>query len=196
MIGPGFDSWSRHQNSKGHGVELVEARSAPDGLTVLLATNTTQAASVALFKKLPYDPAKDFAPIMRLVTTSMVLVVRSDFPAQDLRQFIAHARARPASLTAAYATAGSQVSIAKLRSLGGFSTVDVPYKGSNLAVADVLAGHVEFTFADFAVAFGQIKGGRVRGIAVTQPHDPRLRPSFRQLPRSYPGSRRSFGSGS
>ena len=164
------------------------ARSAPDGHTLLLATNTTHAADVALFKKLPYDPAKDFAPIMRLATTSMVLVVRSDFPARDLRQFIAHARAKSGSLTAAYGTAGSLVSIAKLKSRGGFSTVDIPYKGSNLAVADVLAGHVEFTFADFAVAFGQIKGGRVRGLAVTSATRSPLAPDLPSVAEELPGS--------
>ncbi len=163
------------------------ARSAPDGYTLLLATNTTQAASVALFRKLPYDPAKDFAPIMRLLTTSMVLVVRSDFPAQDLRQFLALARARPGSMTAAYGTAGSQVSIAKLKSRGGFSTIDVPYKGSNLAVADVLAGRVEFTFADFAVAFGQIRGGRVRGLAVTSARRSALAPDLPAVAEELPG---------
>ena len=61
------------------------ARSAPDGYTILITTNTTQAANVALFKNLQYDPAKDFAPIIRLITTSMMLMVRSDFPARNLR---------------------------------------------------------------------------------------------------------------
>jgi tripartite-type tricarboxylate transporter receptor subunit TctC len=114
--------------------------------------------------------------------------VRSDFPARDLRQFIAHARAKSGSLTAAYGTAGSMVSIAKLKSRGGFSTVDIPYKGSNLAVADVLAGHVEFTFADFAVASGQIKGGRVRGLAVTSATRSPLAPDLPSVAEELPGS--------
>src|SRR4051812_49626143 len=68
------------------------ARAAPDGYTILLTTNTPHAANVALFKSLPFDPVKDFAPIVRLITTSMVLLVRSDFPASNLQDFIAHAK--------------------------------------------------------------------------------------------------------
>src|SRR5258706_6906695 len=69
------------------------ARAAPDGYTVLLTTNTPHAANLALFKTLPFDPVKDFAPIVRLITTSMVLLVRSDFPASSLQDFIAYAKA-------------------------------------------------------------------------------------------------------
>src|SRR5260221_8628833 len=71
------------------------ARAAPDGYTILLTTNTPHAANVALFKKLPFDPVKDLAPIVRLITTSMVHLVRSDFPASNLQEFIAYAKAKP-----------------------------------------------------------------------------------------------------
>src|ERR1700753_954766 len=67
------------------------ARSAPDGYTLLMGTNTTQAANVAMLKDLPYDPAKDFAPVIRTVTTAMVLIVKPDFPAKDLAQFMTYA---------------------------------------------------------------------------------------------------------
>src|SRR5882672_9232857 len=63
------------------------ARSAPDGYTLLMGTNTTQASNVAMLKNLPYDPAKDFAPIIRTITTAMVLLVKPDFPARNLKQF-------------------------------------------------------------------------------------------------------------
>jgi tripartite-type tricarboxylate transporter receptor subunit TctC len=143
------------------------ARSAADGYTLLLTTNTTQAANVALFKKLSYDPVRDFSPVIRLITTSMMLMVRTDFPAQSLHEFIAYAKSRPAALTAGYGSAGTQVSIAKLRSQGKFATVDVPYKGVPLAVTDVLSGQVEFTFADFAIGLAQIKGGKMKSLGVT-----------------------------
>ena len=81
------------------------ARSAPDGYTLLMGTNTTQAANVSMLKNLPYDPARDFAPIIRIVTTAMVLVVRSDFPARDLPQFMEYARAHP-HITAGYGSGG------------------------------------------------------------------------------------------
>src|ERR1700682_2715819 len=76
------------------------ARASPDGYTLLMGTNTTQAASVAMLKNLPYDPAKDFAPIIRTTTTAMVLVVKPDFPAKNLGEFMDYARAHP-NMTAA-----------------------------------------------------------------------------------------------
>src|SRR5215831_18557553 len=74
------------------------ARAAPDGYTVLLTTNTPHAANLALFKSLPFDPVRDFTPVVRLITTSMVLLVRSDFPASNLKDFIAYAKTKPNGL--------------------------------------------------------------------------------------------------
>src|ERR1700756_641066 len=71
------------------------ARSAPDGYTLLMGTNTTQASNVSMLKDLPYDPAKDFAPILRTTTTAMVMLVKPDFPAKTLAQFMEYARAHP-----------------------------------------------------------------------------------------------------
>src|ERR1700710_3146340 len=82
------------------------ARSAPDGYTLLMGTNTTQAANVAMLKSLPYDPARDFAPIIRPITTAMVLLVKPDFPARDLKQFMEYAKSRP-NLTAGYGSGAS-----------------------------------------------------------------------------------------
>ena len=143
------------------------ARAAPDGHTIAMTTNSTLAAANALFKKLQYDPLRDFAPIMLLSRTSMVLLVRPDFPAQTLKDFIALAREKNGQLSGGYGSAGSQVSIAKLKAGGGFASVDVPYKGVPPAVTDLLGGQISFTFADFAVALGQIKGGKLRGLGVT-----------------------------
>src|SRR3954471_19787634 len=91
------------------------ARSAPDGYTLLMGTNTTQASNVAMLKNLPYDPAKDFAPIIRTTTTAMVLVVKPDFPAKDLPQFMDFARGHP-NMTAGYGSGASQISIGQLQS--------------------------------------------------------------------------------
>lgn len=143
------------------------ARAAPDGYTLMVTTNTPQAANVSLFKKLNYDPAKDFAPIARLGTIPFMLMVRPDFPARDLKQFLAHARASPGKLSGGYGSAGSQVSQAMLRSMGKVEFIDVPYKGLPQAITDVLGGSVSFTFADMANALAQIKGGKLRGVAVT-----------------------------
>jgi len=163
------------------------ARAAPDGYTILLTTNTPHAANVALFKSLPFDPVTDFAPIVRLITTSMVLLVRSDFPASTLEEFIAYAKAKPGGLTAGYGSAATIVSIAKLRTAAGFKTLDVAYKGVPLAITDVLGGQVDFTLGDFAVAMPQIRGGKMKGLAVTSPRRTPLAPELPAIAETFPG---------
>ena len=143
------------------------ARSAPDGYTLMVSTNTPQAAAPALFKELRYDPVNDFQPIARLGTISFMLMVAPEFPAKTLKEFLAHAKSNPGKLTGGYGSAGSQVSQALLRSMGKIEFVDVPYKGLPQAITDVMGGAVSFTFADLANALAQQKGGKLRGLAVT-----------------------------
>jgi tripartite-type tricarboxylate transporter receptor subunit TctC len=148
------------------GIAAAEvAKSAPDGYTLLVTTNTPQAANVSLFKKLNYDPVKDFAPVARLGTTSFMLMVRSDFPARNLKEFLNHAKGKP--LSAGYGSSGSQVSLAMLKSMGKLDVLEVPYKGIPQAVTDTLGGSLAFTFVDLGNALAQAKGGKLRGLAVT-----------------------------
>ena len=143
------------------------AKSAPDGYTLMVSTNTPQAAAPALFKELRYDPVKDFAPVARLGTISFMIMVAPNFPATNFKEFLAHAKANPGRLSAGYGSAGSQVSQAMLRSMGKIQFVDVPYKGLPQAITDVMGGAISFTFADLANALAQQKGGKLRGLAVT-----------------------------
>jgi tripartite-type tricarboxylate transporter receptor subunit TctC len=143
------------------------ARSAPDGYTLMVSTNTPQAAAPALFKQLRYDPVKDFAPVARLGTISFMLMVPADFPAKTFREFLAHAKANPGKLSGGYGSAGSQVSQAMMRSMGKIDFVDVPFKGLPEAITNVMGGQISFTFADLANALAQQKGGKLRGLAVT-----------------------------
>lgn len=143
------------------------AKSAPDGYTLMVTTNTPQAAAPSLYKQLRYDPVKDFAPIARLGTISFMLMVKRDFPATNLKEFIAHAKTRPGKLSAGFGSAGSQVSQAMLRSMAGIEFVDVPYRGLPQAITDLLGGSIDFTFADLANALAQAKGGKLRGLGVT-----------------------------
>src|SRR4051812_11982946 len=110
------------------------AKAAPDGYTLLVTTNTPQAANVSLFKKLNYDPVKDFAPIARLGTTSFMLMVRPDFPAKSLKDFLSYSKSK--NLSAGYGSAGSQVSLAMLKSMGKLDVVEVPYKGIPQTITD------------------------------------------------------------
>jgi len=143
------------------------AKATPDGYTLMLTTNTPQAANVSLFKKLNYDPVKDFTPITRYGTTSFMLMVRPDFPAKDLKGFIAHARSQHGKLSGGYGSAGSQVSLAMLKQLGKLDIVEVPYKGIPQTITDTMGGSLQLTFVDMANAQAQVKGGKLRGLGVT-----------------------------
>jgi tripartite-type tricarboxylate transporter receptor subunit TctC len=141
------------------------AKAAPDGYTLMLTTNTPQAANVSLFKKLNYDPVKDFTPVARVGTTSFMLMVRPDFPAKNLKDFLKYSKTK--NLSAGYGSAGSQVSLALLKAMGKLDVVEVPYKGIPQAVTDTLGGSLAFTFVDLSNALPQAKGGKLRGLGVT-----------------------------
>ena len=163
------------------------ARSTPDGYTLLAGSNTAMAANVSLFKKLPYDPVKDFDPVARFITSALMLVVRADFTARNLADFVAHAKARPGQLSAAYASAGMQVGLAELKVRAGITVVEVPYKGVPQAVTDIIAGQIAFTFADSAVAIAQAQGGKVRALAVTTKNRSTLLPDIPSMAEEIPG---------
>ena len=170
------------------GIAAAEvARAAPDGYTIMMTTNTPQAASVSLFKKLNYDPVKDFAPIARLGTTSFMLMARPDFPAKDLKEFLAHARKQPGKLSAGYGSAGSQVSLAMLKSMGKLDVVEVPYKGIPQAITDTMGGSLAFTFVDLGNALAQAKGGKLKGFAVTSAKRTPLAQDVPALAEALPG---------
>ena len=158
----------------------------PDGYTLLMGTNTTQASNVATLKNPGYDPARDFAPIIRTTTTAMVLLVKPDFPAKDLPQFLAYARAHK-NLTGGYGSGASQISVAQLQSRGGVSLVAASYRGVPLAMTDVMAGVIDLTFGDFSVAIPQMQGGTLRGIGVTSAKRNDLLPELPALAEAMPG---------
>jgi tripartite-type tricarboxylate transporter receptor subunit TctC len=162
------------------------ARAAPDGYTLLMTTNTAGAAAPALVRNLSYDPAKDFTPIIRMVTSPMILLVKPDFPANTVKEFLAYAREN-GKLTGGYGTAGGQVSLAKLKTLGDFPVIEVPYKGIPPAVMDTIAGEVSLTFADFAVALAQTKGGKLKGLGVTSLQRSALAPDLPPIADTLPG---------
>src|SRR5258706_6771409 len=161
------------------------AKSAPDGYTLLLTTNTPQAANVSLFKKLNYDPVKDFAPVARVGTTSFMLMVRADFPAKSLKELLTYSKNK--NLSAGYGSAGSQVSLAMLKSMGKLDVVEVPYKGIPQAVTDTMGGSLAFTFVDLSNALPQVKGGKLRGLAVTSAKRTALAPDVPAIAEELPG---------
>jgi len=162
------------------------ARSAADGYTLLMGTNTTHAGNVAMLKNLSYDPVKDFTPVMRTVTTAMVLLVKPDFPAKDVTQFLDYAKTHP-NLTAGYGSGASQISIGQLQSRGGLSVIAASYRGVPQTVTDVMTGAINLTFADLSLAVPQMQGGTLRGIGVTSSKRNELTPGLPALAEAIPG---------
>src|SRR5262249_10427074 len=163
------------------------AKAAPDGYTLMVTTNTPHAANVSLFKKLNYDPVKDFTAITRFGTTSFMLMVRPDFPAESLKEILARVRSQPGKLAAGYGSAGSQVSLAMLKQLGKLDVVEVPYKGIPQAITDTMGGSLQFTFVDLGNALAQAKGGKLRGLGVTSPKRTPLAPDLPAIAEELPG---------
>lgn len=163
------------------------ARSPADGYTLLVPTNTQAAANVSLFKKLSYDPVKDFAPIVRISTTSLVLMVRADSPAKTLPEFIDLMKKNPGKLSAGYGSSSSQVCISQLERMAKVDANKIPYKGIPLAVNDLLAGTLDFTFVDLGNALSQAKGGKLRALAITDDQRSPLAPDWPTMADTLPG---------
>jgi tripartite-type tricarboxylate transporter receptor subunit TctC len=162
------------------------AKSAADGYTLLLPANT-HAAIPSLYKKVPYDTVKDFAPIARLATTSLVLMVRADYPPKNLAEFMAHVKANSGKLSAGYGSSSSQTSVSQLKKMAKVDVAEIPYKGIPLAVNDVLGGTLDFTFVDLGNALAQAKGGKLRGLAVTAKERNPLAPDWPPMASVLPG---------
>ena len=167
------------------GIEVV--RAAPDGYTLMFASNSAAASNVALLKHMPYDPRKDLTAVAGTSETTLVLMVKSSFPVKDLKEFIAYARQRPGKLSAGYGSSSSQISAALLNKLAGLDTLLVPYKGIPLAVNDVVGGVVDYTFVDLGNAMAQAKGGLLKPIAITSAARNPLVPDWPTLAEVTPG---------
>ncbi|MDI9336414.1 MAG: tripartite tricarboxylate transporter substrate binding protein [Gammaproteobacteria bacterium] len=148
------------------GAEQVKIAPA-DGYTFLVTTSTTQAANVSLYKSLSYDPVKDFTPIGKIGVTGFILMVKPDFPAKDLKEFLAYAKANPGKIYYGHGSSGSWVSGALLAQQAGLEVTAVPYKGIPQALTDLLSGQIQFAFADVGNAVAQMEGGTLRGLAIT-----------------------------
>ena len=149
------------------GIEAV--RSAPDGYTMFMTTSGIQAINPSLYKKMPFDPNKDLAPVSALVSLSNVLVVHPSVKANSVADVLALVRANPGQIT--YASSGSGTSIHMsgelFKHLTGTNMVHVPYKGSAPAVTDLLGGQVQMMFDNIPSALPHIKAGKLRALATT-----------------------------
>ena len=163
------------------------AKAAPDGYTLFVTTNTTQAANPSLMKKLNYDPIKDFAPISRIANTPAVLVVNPSLPVKSIPDLIALAKSRPGQLTYGSGSAGTLVPGAMLTSAAGIDMLHVPYKTIPLALTDVIAGQVNMMFTDMATGLPQIRAGKVRAIGISSLRPAPLLPEVPPIAKTLPG---------
>jgi tripartite-type tricarboxylate transporter receptor subunit TctC len=149
------------------GAEQV-ARAEPDGYTLLMATSTTLAINKTLYKKLPYDPVKDFTPIALVAGVPFALIVNPQLPPNSLAEFIAYAKSTPGL---AYGSAGNgspqHLGAEMLKTAAGIDIRHVPYRGSVPAMLDVIAGHIPFMMVDLQPALQQIREGKVHCLGVT-----------------------------
>ena len=143
------------------------AKAAPDGYTVLITTNTTHAANEHLYKKLSYDPVKDFAPITGLGKGGQVLVVRTDAPYKNVMDLVAAAKKTPGKLSFGSGSSSSRTAGEMFKQLSGTDILHVPYKSNPNAITDLLGGQIDFMITDTSTGVPQVKGGKLKALGVS-----------------------------
>jgi len=150
------------------GSDLV-AKSAPDGYTLLMGTVGTHAINPSLYSKMPYDHVKDFAPVVLVAGVPNVLVVNPALPVNSVSDLIKLAKDKPGQINFASSGSGTSIHLSGelFKTMASVDMTHVPYKGSSPALTDLIGGQVQIMFDNLPSALPQIKGGRLRAIAVT-----------------------------
>ena len=157
------------------------ARAAPDGYTLLLSTNSPHSAAPTLNKTVAYDPVKDFAPISRAGSYTLMLVLNPQVPAKTIPELIAYAKANPGQLSFASGNTSGVVAGETLKSWAGINIVHVPYRSVPPALNDVLGGRVSMMFADLTTGVPHVKAKALRALAVTRMQRSKLIPELPTL---------------
>lgn len=143
------------------------AKSAPDGHTVLITTQTTHAINPSVFRKLPYDPVREFIPVSPISRGAMLLVAAPGFPANNMAELTALAKASPGKITFASGNMSSRAAGELYAAIAGVKLLHVPYKGAPQALTDVAGGQVDLIWADSFIGLTQLKYGRVKALGST-----------------------------
>ncbi|HZF86372.1 MAG TPA: tripartite tricarboxylate transporter substrate binding protein [Burkholderiaceae bacterium] len=143
------------------------AKAPADGYTVLVTTNTTHAANEHLYKKLPYDPVKDFAPIAGLGKGGQIMVVAPTFPAKTVAEFIALAKKEPGKYSFGSGSSSSRMAGELLQQMADIKLLHVPYKSNTLAVTDLMGGQIHMMITDTATGLPQVKAGKLRALGMS-----------------------------
>jgi tripartite-type tricarboxylate transporter receptor subunit TctC len=169
------ESWGQHvlvDNRPGAGGNIgtdLIAKADPDGYTIVMGAISTHAINPSLYKSIPYDHIRDFAPITRVGLLPNVLVVNPSLPAKTVKEFIAYGKANPGKLNFASPGTGTSLHLSGelFKDMTGTDMVHVPYKGSTPALTDLLGGQVLAMFDNLPASLPHIKGGKLRPLAVT-----------------------------
>jgi len=147
----------------------IVARSAPDGYTLIMGTAATHTINISLYPKLPYDPVRDFAPIVLASLVPNVLAVHPSVPVKNVKELIALAKSRPGLLSYASSGSGTSPHLAGelFKNMAGVDILHVPYKGSPQALTDTISGQVTMQFAPMLTVLPHLKSSRLNGLAVT-----------------------------
>lgn len=166
------------------GTEIV-AKAVPDGYT-LEAVSMSHSINVSLYRKLPYHPVNDFAPVILIATAPNVLVVNLSVPARSLKELISLARAKPGQMNFSSSGNGgvSHLSAELLRIAAGINVVHVPYKGAGPAMTGLLGGEVQLMMATAPVALAQMRAGKVRALAISSTRRSTLAPDLPTIAES------------
>ena len=145
------------------------AKAAPDGYTLLVASDAVFTLNASLYSKLPYDPVKDLAPVSKLVTANLLLVTRPDFPANSVKEFIDYAKQNPGKLSYGSVGAGgvNHLAMSWFNSLNGLQMEHVPYKGLVQALQDVITGRIDTMFAVIGGALPFVQSNKLKALAVS-----------------------------
>ena len=156
------------------GTDMV-AKAAPDGYTLIIAPSVAFSINPSVFPDLPYRPERDFAPVSLLTNNPFILLVNNAVPANNVQEFITHLKANPGKLNHASNSASTMLISELFKSVSNVEYADINYKGGVLAAAATAAGETQFCFVDLGSATAPMKGGRVRGLAVTTTQRYKLR---------------------
>ena len=160
------------ENKPGAGGNIgtdVVAKAPPDGYTLLVGTVGTHAINPSLYSKMPYDHIKDFVPVILLSSTPNVLVVYPGLPVNSVADVIKLAKAKPGELNFASSGSGTSIHLSGelFKSMAGLQITHIPYKGSGPMQIDLISGQVNMSFDNLSAAMAQIKGGKLKALAVT-----------------------------
>ena len=169
------DAWKQQvivENRAGAGGNIgadAVAKAAPDGYTLLLATTGVMAINHRLYRSLPFDALRDFAPVTQIGALPLILIVHPSLPARSVKELVAIAKARPGQLSYASSGVGSATHMTTelFRMMAGVDIVHVPYKGSGQAMADLIGGQVAVAFDQITSSLPQVEAGKLRALAVT-----------------------------